>query len=95
MFLAAEKVGRIGFGIEYEPAYVDVAVNRWQRWTKLEATLDGDGRTYANIAKIRLDKSEEHRSRAKISETARSNPKHATRSSKTVLSGRKREERHD
>ena len=29
--LAAEKVGRIGFGIEYEPRYVDVAIKRWQQ----------------------------------------------------------------
>ena len=27
--LAAEKVGRKAFGIEYEPRYVDVAIERW------------------------------------------------------------------
>jgi len=37
--LAAERVGRIGFGVEYEPGYVDVAIKRWQRATKLEATV--------------------------------------------------------
>jgi len=51
--LAAEKVGRIGLGMEYEPGYVDVAVKRWQRMTKLEATLEGDGRTFDEIAASR------------------------------------------
>jgi DNA modification methylase len=47
--LAAEKVGRIGYGMEYEPGYVDVAVKRWQKTTKLEATLAGDGRVFEEI----------------------------------------------
>jgi hypothetical protein len=47
--LAAEKVGRVGFGVEYEPAYVDVTIRRWQAMTKLEATLAGDGRTFEEI----------------------------------------------
>jgi hypothetical protein len=51
--LAAEKVGRIGFGMEYEAGYVDVAVKRWQRMTKLEATLESDGRTFEEIAASR------------------------------------------
>ena len=51
--LAAEKVGRIGFGMEYEPGYVDVAVKRWQTMTKLEATLEGDGRTFDEVAASR------------------------------------------
>lgn len=51
--LAAEKIGRVGYGIEYEPTYVDVAIARWQEHTKLEATLVGDGRTFSEI---RLDR---------------------------------------
>jgi DNA methylase len=51
--LAAEKVGRIGFGIEYEPGYVDVAIKRWQKSTKLEATLAGDGRSFEDIGTAR------------------------------------------
>ena len=49
IFLAAEKVGRVAYGLEIEPRYVDVALIRWQLQTKLEATLDGDGRTFAEI----------------------------------------------
>ncbi len=51
--LAAEKVGRVGFGIECDPRYVDVAVQRWLRWTKLEAILVDDGRTFDQVAEER------------------------------------------
>jgi DNA modification methylase len=51
--LAAEKVGRVGFGIEYEPGYVEVAVKRWQGSTKLEATLADDGRSFEEISAAR------------------------------------------
>ena len=36
--------------MELDPAYVDVAVLRWQAFTGGEATLDGDGRPFAEIA---------------------------------------------
>jgi DNA modification methylase len=48
--VAAEKVGRIGYGIEYEPKYVDVAIGRWQKFTGMDAVLSGDGRTFGEIA---------------------------------------------
>lgn len=47
--LAAEKVGRIGYGIEYDPAYVDVAIRRWETATKQEAILESDGRTFEAV----------------------------------------------
>lgn len=52
--LAADKVGRIARTIEYDPCYIDVAILRWQQQTKLEAVLDGDGRTFAEIRLERL-----------------------------------------
>jgi DNA modification methylase len=64
--LAAEKVGRIGFGIEYEPGYVDIAIKRWQKLTKLEATLAGDGRSFEEICTARsqaIDAPRRHRSK--------------------------------
>jgi len=33
IFLAAEKTGRRGYGIELDPAYVDVAIKRWETMT--------------------------------------------------------------
>ena len=47
--IAAETTGRVCFGIELNPAYVDVAVERWQQFTGQNAVLDEDGRTFAEI----------------------------------------------
>ncbi len=52
--MAAEKVGRVCFGLEIEPAYVDVTIRRWQAYTKADAILDGDGRAFDDIAQERL-----------------------------------------
>jgi DNA modification methylase len=51
--LAAEKVGRIAYCLEYEPRYVDVTIQRWQHQTKLEATLEGDGRSFEEVGRAR------------------------------------------
>jgi ParB-like chromosome segregation protein Spo0J len=53
IFLAADKVGRVAYGLEIEPRYVDVAILRWQQLTKLEATLEGDGRSFEEIKLVR------------------------------------------
>jgi DNA modification methylase len=53
IFLAAEKVGRRGFGLEIEPRYVDVAIKRWEAMTRRDAVLEGDRRTFAEIAASR------------------------------------------
>ncbi len=47
--IAGEMTGRAVHAIELNPAYVDVAVKRWQDFTGLIATLEGDGRTFAEI----------------------------------------------
>jgi DNA modification methylase len=39
--IAAEQSGRRCRAIELEPAYVDVALRRWEKTTGKEATLDG------------------------------------------------------
>ena len=46
--IAAERSGRRCRAIEITPAYIDVAVKRWQKATGNEATLDG--RTFAEVA---------------------------------------------
>ena len=48
--IAAETTGRTCLGIELNPAYVDVAVERWQNLTGGAAVLEGDGRSFAEIA---------------------------------------------
>lgn len=48
--IAAETTGRVCLGIELNPAYVDVAVSRWQQFTGQTAVLDGTGQTFAELA---------------------------------------------
>ncbi|WP_085561966.1 site-specific DNA-methyltransferase [Burkholderia pseudomallei] len=48
--IAAEMTGRICHAIELNPAYVDVAVLRWQAFTGKKATRDCDGRTFDEIS---------------------------------------------
>ncbi|MFD2237800.1 MAG: site-specific DNA-methyltransferase [Brevundimonas sp.] len=48
--IAAETTGRVCLGIELNPAYVDVAVSRWQQFTGQMAVLDGTGQTFAELA---------------------------------------------
>jgi DNA modification methylase len=45
--IAAEMTWRICHAIELSPAYVDVAVRRWQAFTGQQATLEGEGSTFA------------------------------------------------
>ncbi len=51
--IAAEGTGRICYGMDIDAKYVDVAVLRWQRFTGQPAVLDGDGRTFEEIARVR------------------------------------------
>ncbi|MDD9923997.1 MAG: DNA modification methylase [Boseongicola sp.] len=53
--IAAESTGRVCYGVELNPAYVDVAIMRWQKVTGQEAVLDGDGRSFDEIKEGRLD----------------------------------------
>jgi DNA modification methylase len=48
--IAAEMTGRSCHAIELNPAYVDVAVKRWQEFTGQAAMLEGDGRSFAELA---------------------------------------------
>jgi DNA modification methylase len=51
--IAAEMTGRVCHAIELDPRYVDVAIRRWQDFTGLDATLDGDGVDFATVAASR------------------------------------------
>ena len=51
--LAAEKVGRRGYGIELDPLYVDVAIRRWQNFTRRDAILSGTRKTFREIERAR------------------------------------------
>jgi DNA modification methylase len=45
--IAAEMSGRHCCALDIDPAYVDVAVQRWQAFTGQEARLEGTGQTFA------------------------------------------------
>jgi DNA modification methylase len=57
--IAAERVGRICFGIELEPRYVDVAIRRWQRHTGDQAIHAVTRKSFDDLA----TPSEAHRGR--------------------------------
>ena len=47
--IAAERSARIAYGIELDPAYVDVAVRRWQAETGEEAVLEATGQRWSEV----------------------------------------------
>jgi DNA modification methylase len=51
--IAAEKTGRRGRGIEYEPRFCDVAVRRWQDYAGKQARLAATGQTFEEVADVR------------------------------------------
>ena len=52
--IAAETTGRVCFGIELNPAYIDVAIDRWQQFTGANAVLADTGETFAELKAKRL-----------------------------------------
>jgi len=51
--IACEMTGRSAHAVELSPAYVDVAVERWQAFTGKKATLEGDGRSFDELKAAR------------------------------------------
>jgi DNA modification methylase len=51
--IACAKSGRQARLMELDPRYVDVALRRWQDFTGAEAVLEGDGRSFAQVAEGR------------------------------------------
>ena len=51
--IAAELTGRVCYGLEIDPHYVDVIVTRWQDLTGKKAVLEADGRTFEQVAEER------------------------------------------
>ena len=51
--IACEQTGRQCRMMELSEHYVDVIIRRWQDFTGQDATLEGDGRTFAEITQER------------------------------------------
>ena len=53
--IAAERTGRLCYGIELDPIYVDTAIKRWQRYTGNHAVHLASGKRFDDIAKEILE----------------------------------------
>lgn len=53
--VAAERVGRRGFGLDLDPLYIDAAIRRWEKFTRKDAVLTATRQTFAEVAKARLE----------------------------------------
>jgi DNA modification methylase len=51
---AAEATQRVCYGVELDPKYADVVIQRWQKLSGAQATLEGAARTFEAIAAERL-----------------------------------------
>jgi DNA modification methylase len=50
---AAELTERVCYGLELDPKYVDVVVDRWQTLSGKKAKLEADGRTFEDLTRER------------------------------------------
>ena len=57
--IACERRKRKARLMELDPVYADVIIRRWEHYAGQKATLEGDGRSHDEIAKERLQKTEE------------------------------------
>jgi DNA modification methylase len=51
--LAAHRTGRLCAALEIDPAYVDVAIRRWESITGSPAILAGTDQTFAQVCEAR------------------------------------------
>ena len=56
--IAAESCRRICYAVELNPEYVDMTIKRFQAYSNQPVILEGDGRTFDEIAKIRSEANE-------------------------------------
>jgi DNA modification methylase len=70
--IAAEITGRTCHAIELMPAYVDVAVERWQAFTGETARLEAGGKSFADVAVERREPAHEPPVRERAAKRKRS-----------------------
>lgn len=59
--IAAERTGRICYGVELDPIYVDGIIRRWEKATGNFATLEATGQTFADVSARRSQEPYIHR----------------------------------
>jgi DNA modification methylase len=47
--IAAERTGRISYGLEIDPRYVDTVIRRWQAFTGKSAEHEVSGRSFREM----------------------------------------------
>jgi DNA modification methylase len=52
--MAAERVGRRGYGLELDPLYADAVIRRWQNFTRADAILKATGQAFDDVAADRV-----------------------------------------
>ena len=52
---AAESTQRVCYGLELDPKFMDLIVQRWQGMSGKKAVLNGDGRTFEEIRAERVE----------------------------------------
>jgi DNA modification methylase len=50
--IAAERTGRVGYGMEIDPGYVDTIIRRWQTFTGKSAGHEASGRSFRELEEI-------------------------------------------
>jgi DNA methylase len=50
--IAAERTGRICYGLEIDPRYVDTIVRRWQTFSDRSATHEASGRSFREMEEV-------------------------------------------
>jgi DNA modification methylase len=51
--IAADQTGRVCYGLELDPKYVDVIIERWQGLSGKQATLAGSGLSFQQVQALR------------------------------------------
>jgi hypothetical protein len=51
--IAAEQSERLCYGVDIDPRYVDVAVQRWEQFSGNQAKLDGNGQSFQQVREAR------------------------------------------
>jgi DNA modification methylase len=90
--IAAELEHRRCLGLEIDPAYVDVIVERWQNYSGKVATLDGGG-TFAKVTAARSKKKRKKAEDAADAKTARKRLKEIRKNPRALVSGDKLKKR--
>ena len=52
--IACEKRNKKGFGMELDPAYIDVTIKRWESFTGQKATHTASGKSYIELSEERI-----------------------------------------